>query len=148
MRFISLFCVMLALLMVQAQDTPANENPVSNDNPVTVTSQAFVVSQTTNEDGSTSEELVEATEARPGQIIEYQLTVTNNGDTSLPDSAVSVYGPVPEGTRAIENSGTPNSNTVQQEFLNTDEYRGWRWTVIRSFAPEEVITLKYRVVME
>lgn len=148
MRFISLFCVMVALLMVQAQDTPANENPASNDNPVTVTSQAFVVSQTTNEDGSTSEELVEATEARPGQIIEYQLTVTNNGDTSLPDSAVSVYGPVPEGTRAIENSGTPNSNTVQQEFLNTDEYRGWRWTVIRSFAPEEVITLKYRVVME
>lgn len=137
MRVFMMLTLLMLALLAQAQD-----------NPIVIETKTFIVNQLTDENGGVREELVEATEAIPGQIIEFQMIVTNTGDTTLPASTVTLYGPVPAGTRPIPTSGTPNSNIVQFEFLETDDYLGWRWTVIDPFEPDEVLHLKYRVIME
>lgn len=75
----------------------------AQDNPVTVRIEAYIVSQVT-EDGSVTERFTESTTARPGQVVEYRVFATNNGETTLPANTVSVLGPIPESATYVDSS--------------------------------------------
>ena len=77
--------------------------------PVTVKLEAYVVSTITKEDGTTEEQFSEAKEARPGQIVEYRVVVTNISDETLPASNAIITGPIPDTTTYIADSATPSS---------------------------------------
>ncbi|MCA9838093.1 MAG: hypothetical protein KC422_14340, partial [Trueperaceae bacterium] len=55
-----------------------------SDNPVAVRLEIYVVSTVNGQ-----EEFKESTTARPGQVVEYRLYATNNGDTTLPPGSVT-----------------------------------------------------------
>ena len=65
--------------------------------PVQGTMAAFVV-----EIEKDKEKLVSAKDVEPNQIVEYQLTYTNQGDSAI--SGLKVVGPVPDGTVYLSNS--------------------------------------------
>lgn len=145
------------------------------DEPVTVMLDAFVVSTTTNDDGEEEETFTEATEARPGQVVEYRVMATNEGETTLPAGNVVVTGPVPEGTTYIGDSATTESQVsltfsadegqtfsappVMITVTNDDgeeeeveaapeQYSAVRWTVERALEPGESLEFSYRVTVE
>ncbi len=136
------------------------------DNPVSVRLEIFVVSEVEGE-----ERFTEATTARPGQVIEYRLFATNDGDTTLPAGAVVVTGPVLEGTTFVANSATPSGERILTEFTLDDEvfgepplvladasgtrrvaepseYRAIRWTLLEPMEPGDEEAFVYRVVLE
>ena len=69
------------------------------DAPVTGTMAAFVVE--TKED---KEKLVSAEDVEPNQVVEYQLTYTNQGKSDI--SGLKVVGPVPAGTVYLSDSAS------------------------------------------
>ncbi len=60
--------------------------------------QAFIVS--TNDEGE--EKITLTSEAVPGQVMEFQIVFTNNGDSDV--SGIKVVDPIPQNTRYIEKS--------------------------------------------
>lgn len=128
---------------------------LSQDNPVTVDLSIFVVSVVGGE-----ETFTEATEARPGQVVEYRLTTTNAGDTTLPPSSVSVTGPIPDTTLYVPDSATPSSDTVLTEVSvsgdsysepdqndNQEAYSVIRWTLLNAMEPGDTAEVSYRVTV-
>lgn len=67
------------------------------DAPVEGIMKAFVVQK-----GEQKEKLITAKEVEPNQIVEYQLTYTNKGNTDI--SGLAVVGPVPAGTVYLSDS--------------------------------------------
>jgi uncharacterized repeat protein (TIGR01451 family) len=77
---------------------------LAQDNPVEVTLEGYLVNTITKEDGTTEEEFVAASEARPGQVVEYRVIVTNVSNETLPASNALITGPIPATTAYIADS--------------------------------------------
>jgi uncharacterized repeat protein (TIGR01451 family) len=158
-----------ALAEVEPDRTTPAAPPAAVD-PVSIRLEIYVVSHVTRDDGTREERFAEATEARPGQTVEYRLLVTNVSDETLPAGIVVVTGPVPEGTQFVPNSATPTSDEVLTEYsadggrtyaeppviVGTGEnrsvadpttYDAIRWTVLVDLEPDQEIPLVYRVVV-
>lgn len=139
-------------------------------NPISIRLEIFVVSEVTTDDGEVEERFSEATTARPGQIVEYRLFATNDGDTTLPAGTVVILGPIPEGTSYVENSTTPSSERVITEFsadgrefseppvvtgpendrvlVPPSDYEAVRWTLLVPMEPGQEEVFFYRVMVE
>jgi uncharacterized repeat protein (TIGR01451 family) len=139
--------------------------------PVTITTDIFLVSQVTRDDGTREERFTPATEARPGQVIEYRLSVRNvTSDETLPSGIVVITAPVPEGTMFIANSATPSSELVLTEYsidfgvtqmeeplivgsgdarrvAAPNEYTTIVWTIRGDLEPGMMVVLVYRVAI-
>lgn len=139
-------------------------------NPITFKSEIYVVSQVTLSDGTKEERFTAATQAIPGQIVEYRIFATNSGETTLPAGVVQIYGPVQNGMEYVPNSATPSSDRVMTEF-STDgvnfseppvlvgpdsdrrvaeptEYTMIRWTLLVPLEPGQEEPFYYRVVLK
>ena len=143
------------------------------DNPLEINLEAFIVSTVTKEDGS-SEELFSAAEsARPGQIVEYRVSVGNRSETSLPAGNAAVTGPVPAGTMYQANSASfddarlefsadggqsfsspPVMITVVNEEgeeveveASPEDYTALRWNILKTLEPGETLVYVYRVIV-
>ena len=158
----------LAVAFAQDPDpVPADPAPA---NPVAIELQVYVVSQVTRDDGTREERFTEATEARPGQVVEYRLIVANVGDETLPAGIVVVTGPVPEGTQFVAFSATPSDDGLlteysadrgtsffetnvfvgqgdQRRIADPTSYDAVRWTLLEPFEPAQDLTLVYRVTV-
>lgn len=149
---------------------PADAPPVAAANPVTVGLEIYVVSQVTREDGTREERFTAATEARPGQVVEYRLTVTNVSEETLPPGIVVITTPVPEGTQYVPFSATPSDERLLTEFsadkgmtyyevnvfvgegeqraiADPTAYDHVRWTLLVEMEPASSLTLVYRVTV-
>ena len=159
---------LFATAVAQVGDpVPAQPVPV---NPVAIELEVYVVSQVTRDDGTREERFTEATEARPGQVVEYRLIVRNVGDETLPAGIVVVTGPVPEGTQFVAFSATPSDDGLLTEFsadrgttfyetnvfvgqgeqrriAEPTSYDAVRWTLLEEFEPAQELTLVYRVTV-
>jgi uncharacterized repeat protein (TIGR01451 family) len=167
--------LMVALGSAFAQQNPAQsqeEDTVQGErqNPIEYRIETYVVDQRTQPDGSVQEQFVEASTARPGQIVEYRIIATNTGDTTLPPNTVIITGPVPQSTRYVEGSATPSSEEILTEYsadgqtfsvppvtvmrngnrtaVDPDEYRAVRWTLLIPLEPEQEQAFIYRVVVD
>lgn len=139
-------------------------------NPVAIDVEVYVVSQVTRDDGTREERFTAASEARPGQIVEYRLIVRNVGDETLPAGIVVITGPVPEGTQFVPFSATPSDDGLLTEysadrgttFFETNVFVGVgdqrriaepttydavRWTFLADFEPGQERVLVYRVTV-
>lgn len=160
-RFIPLLALLAALIaapLAMAQS------------PINIRLEIFVVSEVTTDDGDREERFSEATTARPGQVVEYRLFATNDGDTTLPAGTVVIVGPVPEGTSYVENSSTPSSDRLIVEFsadgeayseppvltgpdgdrelVEPSDYEAVRWTLLVPMEPGQEEVFFYRVLVE
>lgn len=143
--------------------------------PVTVKLEAYIVSTITKPDGSTEEQFTEAKEARPGQVVEYRVVVTNTSDETLPASNAMITGPIPATTTYIADSATPSSEGARLEFsadggqtfsvppvmimvkndqgqeveveATPEQYTAARWTILQALEPKQELTFKYRVTV-
>ncbi len=68
------------------------------------------------DDGEIAERFVPVQEAIPGEIIEYRVTATNEGDIIYRPGTVVVTLPLGEGVTYLEDSATPSSERVVTEF--------------------------------
>ncbi len=166
MKRSSFFSLLLVVLVLMAFSSA-----IAQDNPVEVRLEIYVVSEVTADDGTRTENFTAATSARPGQIVEYRLFAVNNGDTTLPPGTVVITGPVPDGTRFMENSATPTSERLLTEYsvdglefseppvfilsenggrriANPEEFRAVRWTLLVPMEPAMEEAFIYRVVVE
>ena len=138
--------------------------------PISIRLEIYVVSEVTTDDGDREERFSEATTARPGQVVEYRLFATNDGDTTLPAGTVVILGPVPDGTSYVENSSTPTSERVITEFsadgetyteppvlvgpeddrelVDPEDYAAVRWTLLEPMEPGQEEVFFYRVLVE
>ena len=148
-------------------DGIACEEYFESESPVSVRLEIYVVSKVGGE-----EKFQEASTARPGQVVEYRLFATNEGDTTLPPGTVVVSGPVPEGTTFVANSATPTSDRVLTEFsvdgetfgdgdapliiaapngtrrpAAPDDYSVVRWTLLSPLEPGQEEPFIYRVTV-
>jgi len=114
-----------------------------------------------------------ADEARPKDILEYRVTYTNTGESTLRN--VTVVDPVPVGTEYIIRSATrPNEGAVEFSIDGGESYHVWpirirkrttdgevveveatpdmvthiRWIVASDFEPETEITFSYRAIVK
>lgn len=145
----------------------------AQDNPVAVTLEAYLVTTVTNDDGELEEVFTEASEARPGQMVEYRVLVSNNSDETLPVGTVVVTGPVPGATFYLADTAAPSNDLFKTEFspdggesfselpvmmtvTNDDgneeevmvdpaDFSAVRWTLLEALAPEATRTFSYRV---
>ena len=131
---IFLFCALALVSCSRAQD-----------NPVSVSIRAFVVS----EDGT----LVEATQAKGGDLVEYQVQATNTDETTLPSDSVTVVGPVPDISSYVSGSATSGTD-ARVEYsqdgsnfasLETSDIRAVRWTLLKPLEPSQIVNFSYRV---
>jgi uncharacterized repeat protein (TIGR01451 family) len=139
-------------------------------NPVLVGMEIYIVSQVTRDDGTREDRFTQATEARPGQTVEYRLLVRNVSEETLPPGIVVITAPVPEGTEYVPNSATPGTEVLLTEYSADDgstfaetnvfigsgsqrtiadptAYTTVRWTVLQEMEPGAELTLVYRVVV-
>ncbi len=144
--------------------------------PVTVKLEAFVVSTITKEDGTTEEQFTEAKEARPGQVVEYRVVVTNVSDETLPASNAIITGPIPSTTVYIADSATPSSAGAMLEYsadggqtfsvppvmikvkndkgeeveveATPEQYTAARWIILQALEPKQELIFKYRVTVK
>ncbi len=131
------------------------------DNPIGVEIEAYIVSQVTGDDGNAQEEFSASTTARPGQVVEYRVTATNNDETTLPPDTVTVNGPIPAASTYVDGSATPSSDSVRTEFTVDGEsysdapettegpsaYRAVRWTILTPLEPGQSEEFVYRVTI-
>ena len=172
-RYKKILLCLVALVAAGAWAQTGGESEAGQEQePVSVSVEAFVVSEVTGEDGTTQERFTTASTARPGQVVEYRLTVRNQEDTTLPAGTVVVTGPVPESTRYVGDSATPSSERVLTEFTADGEayseppltgsgegtggaeavdpgrYAAARWTLLVPMEPAQEEVFAYRVVVE
>ena len=165
--------ICLTVLGLAEAQTGGESGAQSGTEPVSVSVEAFVVSEVTGESGNVEERFSAASTARPGQVVEYRLTVRSQEETTLPAGTVVVTGPVPESTRYIEGSATPSSERVLTEFTADGEtyseppltgsgegtggssesvapsdYAAVRWTLLTPVEPAQEEVFTYRVVVE
>jgi uncharacterized repeat protein (TIGR01451 family) len=147
----------------------------AQDNPVQVTLEGYLVNVVTKEDGATEEEFVEASEARPGQVVEYRVIVTNVSNETLPASNALITGPIPATTTYIADTATASSGEAKLEFSADggvtfaekpmiektndqgekevvealpDEYTAARWAILIPLEPQQTLTFSYRVTVQ
>ncbi len=133
--------------------------------PVTLRLEAFLVSEVAAPDGGTVEEFTPTTTALPGEVVEYRLTIVNEGNRTLPPNTVMVRGPIPETARYLEGSATPSSEEVLTEFsadggqtfseppvmlgagrpAGAEDLNVIRWTVLVPLEPGVIMNFVYRV---
>lgn len=144
---------------------------LAQDNPVAFRIESFIVDAITLEGGARQENFVPATTARPGQVVEYRIFVTNRGATTLPAGTVVITGPIPQGTIYLDLSATPTSERLMTEFTvdgdtfmeapilvtvadgtqrmaDPSEYSAIRWTLLFALEPNQEETLFYRVIVQ
>lgn len=135
------------------------------DGPLTSEIQSFLI--TVNDDGD--EQRVPATEAAPGDVIEYQLVYSNTSQQPL--SGLIVTGPIPANTRYLEASARADVNAQlvvsaddgvqfateplidaarstsgqEQAVIPADAYTHLRWLPEAAIQPGQVQTFSYRV---
>jgi uncharacterized repeat protein (TIGR01451 family) len=68
------------------------------------------------EDGDVVERFVPVQEAIPGEVIEYRVTATNEGDVIYRPGTVVVTLPIGDGLAYLEGTATPSSERVVTEF--------------------------------
>jgi len=138
--------------------------------PVRWALETYIVSQVTRDDGTREDRFSAATQARPGQIVEYRIIVSNVSEETLPPGIVVITVPVLEGTQFLPNSATPSSDGLLTEFSADDgltfaetnvfvglgdqrtiadptAYTTVRWTVLEEMEPGAELTLAYRVTI-
>lgn len=167
-----LFALLLALLLTAAHAQEADRVAPDDQEPVTITTEIFLVSQVTRDDGTREERFTPITEARPGQVVEYRITVQNvTSDEVLPGGIVVITAPVPEGTAFVANSATPSSDAILTEYsadfgatryeenvfvtradgakaiADPSEYTTITWTVRSDLEPGATVVLVYRVTI-
>ena len=113
--------------------------------------------------GDGTEQLVPATRARSGEILEYRLIVTNATEFELAEGIVQVLGVVPEGTTFVPESATPTSERILVEFsgdggttfagaenltVEPEAYSRVRWTLQVPLGPNDQESFSYRVKKE
>lgn len=125
----------------------------------------------TSKDGK--EVVEEAEQASPGDIVEYRLTYTNNGDQPL--SGLVITGPIPANTVYLENSAATqvsadftvsidNGDSFQAELItetvtgdngqsknvevSPSDYTQVRWQPKGSLQPDQVQEYRYRVTVQ
>ncbi len=163
MRFPLLVPLLLAALLASAASA-------QSANPVLVGMEIYLVSQVTRDDGTREDRFTQATEARPGQTVEYRLLVRNVSEETLPPGIVVITAPVPEGTEFVSGSATPGTEVLLTEFsadggstfaetnvfigsgeqrtiADPTAYTTVRWTVLEEMEPGVELTLVYRVVV-
>jgi uncharacterized repeat protein (TIGR01451 family) len=149
---------------------------MAQNEPVTVKLEAYIVSVVTKEDGTTEEQFAEAKEARPGQVVEYRVVVTNVSDETLPASNAVITGPIPDTTIFIADSATPSSDSARLEFsadggqtfsvppvmikvkndqgkevevaAMPEQYTAARWIILQALEPKQETIFKYRVTVK
>lgn len=146
---------------------------LAQEPPLAITLRPFLVETVTLEDGTLAERFTPAESARPGQVVEYRLEVTNESDAPLAADEVAVVGPVPDATYFLPGSAVTgptlrveyrvgdapfalpplitvatdeNGDEIEVE-VDPSEYDAVRWTLLRALEPAETITLSYRVVV-
>ena len=140
---------------------------------VSVELEAYVVSVVSKDDGTKEEQFTKAEAARPGQVVEYRVLVSNQTDETLPAETVLVTGPVPETTFYLADTASPSSEAVRTEFSvdggesyseppivitvkdeNGDDkeviaepasYNAVRWTLLEALEPGAELVFIYRV---
>ncbi len=95
------------------------------DEPIHGAMEAFVVENKDNK-----ETLLAAKEVEPNQLVEYQLTYTNKGDSNI--NGLTVVGPVPEGTSYVSNTANADVAAALQVSIDGG----------KTFEPEPVIRLE------
>jgi uncharacterized repeat protein (TIGR01451 family) len=142
--------------------------------PLEVTLEGYLVQVITKEDGSQAEEFVAATQARPGQVVEYRVLVTNVSNETLPPSNAMITGPVPNTTTYLADSATATGAEVMLEFSADggqsfaekpmlekeneqgekelvealpEEYNAARWALLMPIEPAQTLTFTYRVTV-
>lgn len=151
-------------------EQPAGEaTPPAASNPIELRTEIYIVSLVTLDDGTREERFTEATEAIPGQVIEYRVFATNVGQTTLPAGRVQVIGPVMDGMEFVAGSATPSSRRVLTEYsadgsnfgtspliigegddrevVNPTDYRAVRWTLLEAMEPGQEEPFYYRVTL-
>lgn len=68
------------------------------------------------EDGDIEERFVPVEEAIPGEVIEYRVTATNQGDVIYRPGTIVVTLPIGDGLAYLADSATPSSERVVTEF--------------------------------
>ena len=136
-----------------------------------LTGNVQAVRVVTQENGR--EAFLPADEAHPQDILEYRLTYTNTGTTSLRN--VTVVDPVPAGTEYIVRTATrPQDGSVEFSIDGGKTYHEWPirikqktpagkevvveatpdmvthicWTIADDFEPETEITFTYRALVK
>lgn len=94
--------------------------------PVTGEIQAYIVTK----DSDGQEKVLPAVETVPGQVMEFRIVFTNNGDSAV--SGVKVVDPIPENTRFIGNSHAADVDALFEVSIDGGE----------SFESEPVIRLE------
>lgn len=162
-RLLSALVVLLALAMSQAQESAQSTNPIQ------LRTEIYIVSLVTLDDGTQEERFTPATEAIPGQVIEYRVFATNVGETTLPAGRVTILGPVMEGFEFVPRSATPSSERVLTEFsadgqsfgtaplligegearrvVEPEDYEAVRWTLLVPLEPGQEEPFYYRVTV-
>ncbi len=142
----------------------------SSASPITFRSEIYIVSEITLDDGSKEERFTAATEAIPGQVVEFRIFAKNSGETTLPAGRVNIYGPIQEGMEFVANSATPSSERILTEYsvdgenfsepplLVSDgesrhvavptEFTAVRWTLLVPMEPGQEEPFYYRVTIE
>ena len=147
---------------------------IAQDNPVEVTLEGYLVNVITKEDGTQEEEFVPATEARPGQVVEYRVIVTNVSAETLPASNALITGPIPATTAYIAETATATNAEARLEFSADggqtfaekpliektndqgekemvealpEEYTAARWAILVPLEPQQTLTFIYRVTV-
>lgn len=113
LRCLAVVAAFAMIASVTAQADPAGG---PSGDPVAVSLEAYLVTTATRDDGTVEEVFAEADAARPGQVVEYRVTVRNVSDETLPAATVAVTGPVPATTSYLADSATPSDEAARTEF--------------------------------
>jgi len=114
---------MRALLLIAAIVAPwIGLSTAQAESPITSKMEAFVV-----EFNDDKEELKEANNVEPDQLVEYQMTYVNKSESSI--NGLTVVGPVPDGTSYV--SATAKADVEASLLVSVDGGK--------SFQPEPVI---------
>ncbi len=141
----------------------------AQNNAIQFRSEIYVVSQVTLQDGTKEERFTAATEAIPGQVVEYRIFAINAGETTLPQGAVQITVPVQAHLQYVANSATPTSDRVITEFsvdgqtfsappvivvvagerkvAEPTEYTTIRWTLLVPMEPGQEEPFYYRATL-
>jgi uncharacterized repeat protein (TIGR01451 family) len=137
--------------------------------PVEAVLEAFLVQTTANEDGTFQEELVSASTASPGDILQYNTIYTNVSDIDL--IGLTANGQIPMGTSYLESSAIITSDAIFEVLIeaekwqelpayktivtaegneerveaSAEDYTQIRWLISNALEPEQTVRATYRV---
>lgn len=160
-RILLLSFALALLASVPAQD----EGAVARDEGLAMQVEVLRVDTVAGSDGDRVERFEPATEALPGDVVEYRITVANETDAAIGAGVVVVTVPIPEGVDYIENSAGPAAGErvviefsadggesydeppvlVERSVASPEEYDAIRWTFLEPFEPDDEETVYYRV---